>query len=83
MVTLSGGSKILSITCAKNEQTLILVSNEVGLGLVPPYPLGRHYRDILGTVNRTVAQHADSVVLMIAGLPLDVRRLPLSLDLPG
>jgi adenosylcobinamide kinase/adenosylcobinamide-phosphate guanylyltransferase len=66
-----------------SDETLILVSNEVGLGLVPPYPLGRHYRDILGTVNRIVAQYADSVVLMIAGLPLDVRRLPLSQDLPG
>lgn len=60
------------------EQTLILVSNEVGLGLVPPYPLGRRYRDLLGVVNRTVAGLADSVVLLIAGLPIDLRRLPLS-----
>lgn len=65
----------------ESEQTLILVSNEVGLGLVPPYPLGRRYRDILGNVNRTVAHHADSVVLMIAGLPVDLRQLPLRPDL--
>lgn len=55
--------------------SLVLVSNEVGMGLVPPYQLGRRYRDILGRVNRAVAQRADSVVLMIAGLPVDVRQL--------
>lgn len=55
--------------------TLILVSNEVGMGLVPPSPLGRRYRDLLGRVNQAVARRADSVVLMIAGLPVDLRRL--------
>lgn len=54
---------------------LVLVSNEVGLGLVPPYPLGRRYRDLLGRVNQVVARQADRVVLMIAGLPVDLRRL--------
>ncbi|HEX5414329.1 MAG TPA: bifunctional adenosylcobinamide kinase/adenosylcobinamide-phosphate guanylyltransferase [Chloroflexota bacterium] len=67
----------------ESEQTVILVSNEVGLGLVPPFPLGRYYRDILGAINQTIARDADSVVLMIAGLPLDLRRLPLNQDLPG
>ncbi len=55
--------------------SLVLVSNEVGMGLVPPFPLGRRYRDILGRVNQAVARRADSVVLMIAGLPVDLRRL--------
>lgn len=55
--------------------TLILVSNEVGMGLVPPSPLGRRYRDILGRVNQAVARQADSIVLMVAGLPVDLRRL--------
>lgn len=54
---------------------LLIVSNEVGMGLVPPYPLGRAYRDALGRVNREVAAAAESVVLMIAGLPVDLRRL--------
>lgn len=58
-----------------HEVTAILVSNEVGLGLVPGYPLGRRYRDALGQVNRAVAAHADSVVLMVAGLPIDLRQL--------
>ncbi len=47
----------------------IVVSNEVGMGLVPPYPLGRVYRDALGRVNQQIAAAADEVLLMIAGLP--------------
>lgn len=48
----------------------ILVSNEVGLGLVPPYPLGRIYRDLLGRVNQRLASQAAQVIFMIAGMPL-------------
>jgi adenosylcobinamide kinase/adenosylcobinamide-phosphate guanylyltransferase len=55
--------------------SLIVVSNEVGLGLVPPYPLGRRYRDILGRVNCAVAARADQILFLIAGLPVDLGRL--------
>jgi adenosylcobinamide kinase/adenosylcobinamide-phosphate guanylyltransferase len=48
----------------------IVVSNEVGLGLVPPYPMGRIYRDALGMVNKLFAQQADEVIFMIAGIPM-------------
>ena len=48
----------------------IVVSNEVGLGLVPPYPLGRIYRDLLGWANQRLARAADRVVFMIAGVPM-------------
>ncbi len=51
----------------------ILVSNEVGLGLVPPNPLGRLYRDALGKVNRRLAAAADEVIFMVAGLPMKVK----------
>lgn len=51
----------------------IIVSNEVGLGLVPPYPLGRLYRDALGRANQRLAQVADQVLFMVAGLPLVVK----------
>jgi len=53
--------------------SLIIVSNEVGLGLVPPYPLGRLYRDILGRANQNLAAQADRVLFMVAGLPLVVK----------
>jgi adenosylcobinamide kinase/adenosylcobinamide-phosphate guanylyltransferase len=52
---------------------LIIVSPEVGLGLVPPTPLGRLFRDALGRVNQIVAAAADEVVLVVAGLPLHLK----------
>lgn len=57
------------------SSTLILVSNEVGMGIVPPYPLGRVYRDCLGRVNARLAAEADTVLLMVAGLPIELRAL--------
>jgi len=52
---------------------LIIVSNEVGLGLVPEYPLGRLYRDALGRFNQRVAAAADMVYFLVAGLPLEIK----------
>lgn len=54
---------------------LILVTLEVGMGVVPPYPLGRAFRDLLGRVNGAFAAAADAVYLLVAGLPVDVKRL--------
>ena len=51
----------------------IIISNEVGSGVVPPYPMGRAYRDALGRANQRLASVADEVVLMVAGIPLKVR----------
>lgn len=56
-------------------KTLLIVTNEVGLGIVPPYPLGRLYRDTLGYVNQRLAQAADRVYLMVAGIGVDLKRL--------
>jgi adenosylcobinamide kinase/adenosylcobinamide-phosphate guanylyltransferase len=53
--------------------SVVLVSNEVGSGVVPAYPLGRRYRDLLGEINQSVARIADDVVLMVAGLPLALK----------
>jgi adenosylcobinamide kinase/adenosylcobinamide-phosphate guanylyltransferase len=58
---------------ATRSGPLIVVSNEVGLGLVPPYPLGRLYRDLLGWANQRVAAAADDVHLLVAGLPLTLK----------
>ena len=57
--------------------TCIVVSNEVGLGLVPDTPLGRVYRDLLGHANRVLAVHAQVVYFMVAGLAVDVKALAL------
>jgi adenosylcobinamide kinase / adenosylcobinamide-phosphate guanylyltransferase len=50
-----------------------VVSNEVGLGLVPPAPLSRFYRDVLGKANQRLAQAATQVLFMVAGLPMIVK----------
>lgn len=47
----------------------IVVSNEVGMGLVPVYPLGRLYRDLLGVANQLLATRADEVYFLLAGIP--------------
>jgi adenosylcobinamide kinase/adenosylcobinamide-phosphate guanylyltransferase len=57
------------------SKTLIIVTNEVGLGIVPAYPLGRIYRDVLGLVNQRIAAAASRVYLMVAGLGVDIKRL--------
>ncbi len=64
--------RVLSL-CGAHRVTLIIVSNEVGMGLVPPYPLGRVYRDALGEVNQWLAARADRVILMVAGIPLELK----------
>ena len=51
----------------------LVVSNEVGLGLVPPYPQGRIYRDLLGRANQTLARAAERVILMVAGIPMVIK----------
>lgn len=51
----------------------VLVSNEVGMGLVPPYPLGRIFRDIAGWVNQSIAREAESVFLLVAGVPMAIK----------
>ena len=54
-------------------QDWFIVSNEVGLGLVPPYQMGRAYRDALGWANQRLAREADHVLFMVAGLPMVVK----------
>ena len=55
------------------DASWIVVSNEVGLGVVPPTKLGRVYADELGRVNQVVAAEADEVYFMAAGLPLALK----------
>jgi len=60
-------------TVAGAPRKWIVVSNEVGLGIVPPTPLGRRYRDALGRVNAMVAAAASDVTLMVAGLGMALK----------
>jgi adenosylcobinamide kinase/adenosylcobinamide-phosphate guanylyltransferase len=57
----------------KAKCRVVLVSNEVGSGIVPAYAAGRQFRDVLGELNQQVAAIADEVILMIAGLPLPIK----------
>ena len=62
-----------SILCRALRQAdgpVVLVSNEVGMGIVPETPLGRNFRDASGWLNQKVAALADRVVFIAAGLPL-------------
>ncbi len=63
------------LTCwEKSTAHWIIVSNEVGLGLVPPYHLGRIYRDALGRANQVLASAATEALFLVAGIPLSLRK---------
>jgi adenosylcobinamide kinase/adenosylcobinamide-phosphate guanylyltransferase len=70
-------AEIASLIAAAHarELTLIVVTNEVGMGIVPAYPLGRSYRDLLGRANQQVAAAAAEVYLLVCGIPVEVRAL--------
>jgi adenosylcobinamide kinase/adenosylcobinamide-phosphate guanylyltransferase len=52
---------------------VVVVSNEVGLGVVPPYPSGRLFRDMVGIANKELAARAHEVVFMVSGIPVKVK----------
>ena len=57
----------------EQNRNWLIISNEVGLGLVPPYQMGRVYRDALGLANQRLAREADKVILMVAGIPMIIK----------
>ena len=57
----------------EQKRDWFIVSNEVGLGLVPPYQMGRVYRDALGSANQQLARMADRVIFMVSGIPMVVK----------
>jgi adenosylcobinamide kinase/adenosylcobinamide-phosphate guanylyltransferase len=57
----------------KIDTTTIIVTNEVGWGVVPPYPLGRLFRDITGKCNQIAANYADEAYLLVTGLPIKIK----------
>ena len=57
----------------QGNATFILVSNEVGMGVVPAYASGRLFRDVLGLANQRLARAADRVYWMVASMPIEVK----------
>ena len=57
----------------KTDSTFIIISNEVGLGIVPTSKLGRRFRDLAGRVNQIIAKEADEVYFMLSGIPTKIK----------
>lgn len=67
--------RIVDALCNRSADTLI-VTNEVGWGVVPEYASGRVFRDVLGRANRTLVSRADAAYLCVSGRLLDLSKLP-------
>ena len=66
-------SVIELLNVADQFENAIIVSNELGMGLVPSYPLGRYFREIAGKMNQIVAETADEVYLVVSGIPMKIK----------
>jgi adenosylcobinamide kinase / adenosylcobinamide-phosphate guanylyltransferase len=64
----------LLAACARVQGTVIFVTNEVGLSIVPENKLSRLYRDLVGTCNQRMARGADEVYLVTCGIPLTLKK---------
>lgn len=65
--------KETALLAHKIKPQVIFVTNEIGQGIVPEYPLARAYRDIVGRCNRILGQAADDVYFVVAGFPLEIK----------
>ena len=64
---------MLAETLGRQNSPVVLVTNEVGLGIVPDNALARRFRDAAGILNQMVARVADEVEFVVAGLPMRVK----------
>jgi adenosylcobinamide kinase / adenosylcobinamide-phosphate guanylyltransferase len=69
---LAEGDRLLEIS-KKVSASIILVTNEVGLGIVPDNPMARLFRDLSGFLNQKMARNADEVHFLISGLPQKIK----------
>jgi adenosylcobinamide kinase/adenosylcobinamide-phosphate guanylyltransferase len=70
---LAAGTAALDTALDARDAPTVLVANEVGLGIVPANALGREFRDQAGVLNQRMAARADSVLFLVAGLPMRVK----------
>lgn len=68
-------SEVLSLIdiANENEKKLIIISNEVGMGLVPPYYMGNYFRDISGRLNNEIGKKSDFIYLVFSGIPIKLK----------
>lgn len=69
-------------TLKRMRNPVLLVTNEVGDGIVPVYPLGRVYRDLAGLMNQTIAAISDQVFLITVGIPVELKSIAFHMDDP-
>ena len=65
---------ILELFLSRNNDNIIIVTNEVGLGNIPMDPTARKYNEYLAAANKMIAKSMDEVVMMVSGLPMWVKR---------
>ncbi len=66
-------TKILAEMSLKSQASVIIVTNEVGAGIVPDNKLAREYRDIIGEANQIIASHFDEVAHCVSGIPVTIK----------
>lgn len=71
---------ILLTSAQESKCSIVFVSNEVGMSIVPENALAREYRDLAGCVNQLVASHAEKVYLVVSGIALDVKKIATRLE---
>ncbi len=59
--------------CRRRSGTVLFVTNEVGMGIIPDNPLARRYRDLAGRCNQAIAREAETVILMVSGIPVTIK----------
>jgi adenosylcobinamide kinase/adenosylcobinamide-phosphate guanylyltransferase len=59
--------------CSNNNKKLIIVSNETGLGVVPPYYMGNYFRDMSGRINNRIGRESDYMYFIFSGIPIKLK----------
>ncbi len=65
--------KEIAEVCSTSKSQVIIVTGEVGLGIVPMDKLSRYFRDIIGNVNQILAEKADEVYIVISGISMKIK----------